>query len=154
MKLSLFAIQNAKPKEKVYRLTDGHGLSLQVEPSGSKLWRFRYRFGGKANMLTFGAFPTVSLSEARSKRDDARRLLAQGINPSQQRKEQKLSAAQAESNTFAVIAEEYITKLIEERKSESTIEKNRWLLLVFGLQLADGARRTFSVEIDRAGRCR
>jgi len=70
--LTVIAVEKAKPREKSYRLADGKGLYLQVEKSGSKLWRFRYSFGGKENMLTFGAFPEVSLADAREKRDEAR----------------------------------------------------------------------------------
>src|SRR5438046_2460269 len=67
-------------------LSDGFGLHLWVQPNGSKLWRFRYRFGGRANMLTFGSFPTVSLATARSKREDARKLVAAGTDPAVKRK--------------------------------------------------------------------
>jgi hypothetical protein len=66
MVLTVFAIENAKPREKSYKLSDGNGLALLVEANGSKLWRFRYRFGGKENMLTFGAFPEVTLAQGRS----------------------------------------------------------------------------------------
>jgi hypothetical protein len=78
--LAVIAIEKAKPKEKPYRLSDGNGLYLQVEKNGSKLWRFRYFFSGKENMLTLGSFPEVSLADAREKRDDARKLLAKGVN--------------------------------------------------------------------------
>jgi hypothetical protein len=62
MSLTSFSVQNAKPREKLYKLSDGNGLSLFVGPNGSKLWRFRYRFGGKENMLTLGASPAHSAS--------------------------------------------------------------------------------------------
>jgi hypothetical protein len=71
MALTLFAIQNAKPKGKPYKLSDGGGLHLLITES-SKLWRFRYRFSGKENMLSLGTFPEVSIADARAKRDDAR----------------------------------------------------------------------------------
>jgi Arm DNA-binding domain len=71
MSLTQFAILKAVAKDKPLMLADGFGLHLLVQPNGKKLWRFRYRFGGRANMLTFGAFPTVSLAAARAKRDDA-----------------------------------------------------------------------------------
>lgn len=128
MVLTLFAIQNAKPKEKSYRLSDGNGLSLLIEPNGSKHWRFRYHFGGKENMLTLGAFPDVSLASARAKRDDARKLMAEGVDPARHRKEEKLAAAVASKNTFGAMVAEYIDKLKEEGKADSTIGKNRWLL--------------------------
>jgi integrase len=128
MKLTLFSIQNAKPREKVYRLSDGNGLSLQIDPNGSKLWRFRYRFGGKANMLTFGRFPDVSLAAARDKRDEARKLVAAGSDPSQKRREEKVTAAIAASNTFGSLVEEYLKNLEEGGAATSTLEKNKWLL--------------------------
>lgn len=128
MVLTLFAIQNAKPKEKSYRLSDGNGLSLLVEPNSSKLWRFRYSFGGKENMLTLGAFPEVSLATARDRRADARKLLADGVDPAKHRKERKLATIVSEQNSFGLIAREYIAKLVEEGKAPSTVDKNRWLL--------------------------
>jgi len=67
--LTALAIDNAKPRDRPYELTDGSGLHLLVMPSGSKLWRFRYRFAGNQLMLSFGAFPEVSLAKARAKRD-------------------------------------------------------------------------------------
>ncbi|WBU29622.1 Arm DNA-binding domain-containing protein [Rhodopseudomonas palustris] len=103
MKLSSRSTER-EAKAASFRLSDGHGLSLQIEPTGSKLWRFRYRFAGKANMLSLGSFPDVSLAAAREKRDEARRLLAAGENPSQARKTARRAAESA--NTFGVIAEE------------------------------------------------
>lgn len=128
MVLTVFAIEKAKPREKPYKLSDGGGLSLLVEPNGSKLWRFRYRFGGKENMLAFGPFPAVTLASARDKRDAARRLIAEGIDPSQQRKDQKAANAEAARNTFGVVAAEYLEKLKAEGAAESTLSKNTWLL--------------------------
>lgn len=128
MVLTVFAIEKAKPREKPYKLSDGNGLALLVQPNGSKLWRFRYRFGGKENMLTFGPFPAVTLASARRKRDDARRLVAEGIDPAQQRKAEKAAATTTAENTFGVLAAEYIGKLKEQGNAASTIEKNRWLL--------------------------
>lgn len=118
--LSLFSIQNAKPKERPYKLSDGHGLHLLIKSGGQKLWRFRYQFGRKEKMLSLGSFPEVSLASARQKRQDARRLVAEGIDPSQQRKEAKIASKTANENTFGVIA--------EDGKTESTVGKNRWLL--------------------------
>jgi hypothetical protein len=106
--LSALAVENAKPRDKEYVLTDGNGLHLLITPQGSRLWRLRYRFGGKQNMLSLGAFPDVSLVSARSKRDDARKHIAQGINPSLHRMQEKLAAKVAANNTFGAIAEEYL----------------------------------------------
>lgn len=76
-------IKKAKPREKVYSLGDGNGLSLIVEPNGSKGWRFRYQFNGKSKMISLGIYPVITLNEAREKRDDARRLVANGTDPSE-----------------------------------------------------------------------
>src|SRR5712671_1531098 len=104
------------------------GLHLLVQSGGSKLWRFRYRFSGKENMLALGSFPEVSLATARTKRDDAKNLLAVGIDPSAQRKLDKVAATVAAANTFGAITAEYLARLKEKGCSETTIAKNRWLL--------------------------
>jgi integrase len=135
--LSQFVLTNAKPREKPYKLTDGDGLSLIVQPNGSKLWRFRYRFGGKENMLTFGAFPEVSLADARERRTEARKLLAKSIDPSQQRKQDIQIAALARKNTFAALTKEYLEQLRERGLVPSTIEKNKWALERLAAPLAD-----------------
>src|SRR6185312_1016484 len=114
------------PRDKAYILTDGNGLCLLVMPHGRKLWRLRYRFGGKQNMLSLGAFPEVSLASARAKRDDARTLIADGINPSLHRMQEKLAAKVAANNTFGAIAEEYLQNLQERGVAEATLNKNRW----------------------------
>jgi hypothetical protein len=93
MLLTALAIQNARPQAKPHKLADGDGLCLLVGPHGKKLWRFRYRFAGRENMLALGSFPTVSLASARYKREAARKLLADGIDPANQRKQDKLTAA-------------------------------------------------------------
>lgn len=100
-------IRRAKSGTKSYTLGDGLGLSLLVEPNGSKSWRFRYRFGGKPKMISFGVYPTVTLAEARKKRDEARRIVGEGRNPSDIRKEQKLAQQVGDGNTFEVIAKEW-----------------------------------------------
>jgi Arm DNA-binding domain len=86
MALTLFAIQNAKRKEKPYKLSDGEGLHLLVQTNGSKLCRFRYQFGRKEKMLSLGTFPEVSLAQAGERKKEARKLVAEGIDPSEQRK--------------------------------------------------------------------
>ena len=74
-------IRRAKPEAKAYTLGDGQGLSLLVEPNGSKSWRFRYRYAGKPKMISLGVYPTITLADARSRRDEARKLVAEGKNP-------------------------------------------------------------------------
>lgn len=128
MVLTVFAIEKARPGEKPYMLTDGNGLHLLVNPNGSKLWRFRYRFSGKQNFLSLGSFPEITLASARSKRDAARRLVAEGKDPSHERKAEKAANAASVQNRFGAISAEYIKRLEDEGKAVSTIDKNRWLL--------------------------
>jgi integrase len=128
MHLSHFAITKAKPKDKSYKLSDGAGLYLLIEPNGSKLWRFRYRFAGRENMLTFGPYPAVSLGDAREKRDEARKLLAAGTDPSDRRKQEKREAAIQNANTFGAVADEVLSNKETNEASSSTMDKNRWLL--------------------------
>jgi hypothetical protein len=95
MAISQFAINNAKSKDKPYLLSDGDGLHLRVHPSGGRQWRLRFRFGGKANMLSLGPYPAVSLRQARRKRDEVKEQIAAGINPSLTRKLEKLTTTAA-----------------------------------------------------------
>lgn len=118
MPLTDLEIRRAKPEAKPYTKNDGNGLSLLVEPNGSKGWRYRYRFDGKAKMLSLGTYPTVSLTEARQKRDDAKKLVAADINPSEVRREAKLAKQGRLGNTFEVIAREWYQKRVD-RWSES-----------------------------------
>src|ERR1043166_4513607 len=126
--LTHLAVESAKPREKPYKLSDGNGLHLLVTEKGSKLWRLRYRFGGKQLMLSLGSYPDVSLVQARDGRDEARKLIAKGIDPSAQRKANKIAAAVAADNTFGALAADYLKKLEDEGKAAITVEKNRWLL--------------------------
>ncbi|MDP2378245.1 integrase arm-type DNA-binding domain-containing protein [Reyranella sp.] len=126
--LTQFAITNAKPKAKPYKLADQGGLYLLVKPTGMRLWRFRYRFAGKENTLSFGSFPAVPLGEARGKRDEARKQVAAGIDPSQQKKLERIGVTTAAQNTFKVIAGELLKKAEDEGAAEATMAKNRWLL--------------------------
>lgn len=105
MALTDMAVRAAKAKDKAYKLTDSNGLFLFISPAGSKLWRFRYRFENKEQTFSIGPYPEISLSEARSKRDDARKLLANGINPAQQKRENK--DAKANNHTFEAVAREW-----------------------------------------------
>lgn len=107
MKLTDMAIKKAKPREKVYSLGDGNGLSLIVEPNGSKGWRFRYQFNGKSKMISLGIYPVITLNEAREKRDNARKLVANGVDPSEARKEEKNKVSGQSENTFKKITLEW-----------------------------------------------
>jgi hypothetical protein len=129
-------IEAAKPGAGPYMLPDGDGLHLLIKPNGSKLWRFRYRFAGKQLMLSLGSFPEISLASARQKRDEARRLLAEGKNPSHQRREDKVKAEIAARNTFGAIAAELIEKIEQEGKAPATIDKQKWFLQELASDLA------------------
>ncbi len=93
--LTATAIQKAKPTEKQYRLADERGLVLLVRPNGSKLWQLRYRHGGKEKTASLGQYPDVSLSEARAKRDEQRKLIAAGNDPVTVKREQRQAKAAA-----------------------------------------------------------
>lgn len=107
MLLSDIQIKRAKPKEKPYTLNDGMGLSLLIDTTGGKGWRFRYRFAGKPKMISFGVYGEVSLAEARRKREECRSMLAQGINPSEARKAEKIALQFAHENSFEAVAKEW-----------------------------------------------
>jgi len=102
-------VRTIKPTKKPLKLFDGGGLFLLVTPTGGKLWNFKYRFEGKEKKLAFGGYPDVSLLEARQKRDQARGLLANGVDPSDTKKAQKAAGAQ-ETETFEIIAREWYAK--------------------------------------------
>jgi integrase len=130
MALNDVAIKALKPKDRVFVVADEKGLCIEVAVSGSKLWRFRYRFGGKPKVLSFGRYPEVTLKEARQRRDDARGQLRDGIDPGVERKRAKLTARFNVANTFRAVAEEYIEhKLVKEGRAAVTVEKAKWLLL-------------------------
>ncbi|OHB33822.1 MAG: integrase [Desulfuromonadaceae bacterium GWC2_58_13] len=103
-------ISKTKAKGKDITLTDGGGLSLLITANGGKLWRLRYTFEGKRNMLSLGSYPATSLSDARAKRDEAKKLIERGINPSEHRKATKAAKAEMNANTFEVVAREWIQK--------------------------------------------
>src|ERR1700730_8350460 len=99
--LTELRVRAAKPAEKPYKLFDERGLFMLVTPAGGRLWRFRYRHGGVEKLLTLGAYPDVSLKRAREKRDDARRNVADGIDPGVKRRAEHY----AEINTFVAVAD-------------------------------------------------
>lgn len=121
MALTDTAIRNAKVTDKAFTLTDERGLSIQINPNGGKWWRLRYRFEGRENMLSLGTYPDVGLKEARERRDAARKLLADGINPSQQRKATKMAREGLLANSFEVICREWL------EHKRSNIEEAQYL---------------------------
>ena len=108
MALSDTRIRNAKPRARPYRLPDGRGLHLEVRPTGTRLWRYRYRIAGKENLFAIGAYPEVSLADARDEREAARKLIKQGVHPAHSRKAERLKAAHESANTFEGIAREWL----------------------------------------------
>ena len=110
------AIKNAKPRDKSYKLSEGGGLYLEVLPTGGKSWRMKYRFGGQEKRLTFGLWPDVSLKFARQRRDEARTLVAEGIDPGDKRRQERTDAeAQAaeDAATFEVVARDWHAKQVK-----------------------------------------
>lgn len=152
MPLTDSSIRTAKPKEKLYRLPDANGLCLEVTPTGSKLWRYRYRYDGKAKMLALGAYPAVTLLEARQKRDAARQQLIAGIDPGEHKKAAKV-VARAEALTFEAVAREWYAYNAP-RWAESTAYKAKLylendLLPVIGSRPVAAITRPDLVELVR-----
>jgi len=110
MSLTDTATRNAKPGTTARKLADEKGLFLLVTPAGGKWWRFKYRFDGKEKLLSLGVYPDVSLKDARDRRDEARRLLADGIDPGMNRKAQKAARIERGANSFEVVAREWYAK--------------------------------------------
>jgi integrase len=110
MALTDTAIRTAKPGEKPRKLADEKGLYLLLNSNGSRWWRFDYRFESKRKTLSMGVYPDVSLKDARDKRDEARKLLAQGVDPAEHRKAAQAARVDCLANSFEVIAREWFTK--------------------------------------------
>lgn len=100
-------VKAAKPRDKKYKVADEKGLYLEVHPNGSKYWRLKYRFQGKEKLAAFGVYPDVGLADARGKRDDARKLLAQGIDPNAEKKARQRTSRMAADNSFELVAREW-----------------------------------------------
>ena len=131
MPLTDTAIRNAKPKSKQYKLHDEKGLYLLVKESG-KYFRLDYRFEGKRKTLALGVYPTVRLAEAREKRDDARKMIADGVDPNLQRKISKVISAEQTENTFEAVAREWFAKKSSVwEKSHATKILGRFELYIF-----------------------
>jgi len=160
MPLSDATCRTSKSREKPYKLSDGGGLYLQVEKNGSKLWRHAFRFDGKQKLVALGAYPIVSLAEARAGRDANKSLLAKGVDPSVQRKIDRGAARIARSNTFRIVADELLEKFKIEGDDPKTLEKKKWLLGFVNGDLGDRpiaeikAPELFEVlrKIERRGR--
>jgi integrase len=129
MPLTDVAIRKAKPGAKPYKLADAGGLYVEVTPSGGKWWRWKYRRPdtGKENRLSFGTYPEVGLADARTRRDEARKLLAAGIDPGEQRKAAKAAGAERAANSFAAIADELLTQRAKKLSPGSIVRERRLL---------------------------
>lgn len=110
MPLTDAKIRNAKATDKPLKLTDGGGLYLEIRPTGAKLWRLRYRIGGKENVFAIGGYPEVGLADARNEREKAKPLIRQGIHPSHNRQAERLANNAANANTFEAVTREWIKK--------------------------------------------
>lgn len=127
MALTATEVKQAKPREKAYKLADGAGLFLLVNPKGAKYWRYKYRYGGKEKMLALGVYPEVSLKVAREKHQDARLKLSQGRDPSEIRKIEKLTRHIATAESFEAVALEWFNELMPE-KSKSYHDRTERIL--------------------------
>jgi integrase len=110
MPLTDTQIKVIKPEAKARKLADEKGLYLLLQPTGAKLWRLKYRFGGKEKLLALGSYPDVGLKDARNRRDEARKLLADGVDPCELRKAQKAAGEIRAANSFEVICREWLEK--------------------------------------------
>ncbi|GGY56659.1 tyrosine-type recombinase/integrase [Parvularcula lutaonensis] len=128
MQLTDTQIKRAKPKDKQYRMADGQGLHLLVKPNGSKLWQLRYWVSGKEKTLSIGQYPVITLAQAREKRLEAKRTLADGLDPSTEKRPAKDAAVRARTDTFNALVSDFMAKQVREGRAERTLQKNRWLL--------------------------
>jgi integrase len=153
MALTSIAIRNAKPKAKPYKLADEKGLFLLVQPSGGMLWRFKFRVDGRDEQgnpkkverkLGLGTYPDVSLKDARELRDEARTLLAKGIDPAEKKRRDAHVAKVSAANSFAAVARSYIDKCKREGRADATVTKQEWLLKL--VERAIGQRPIAEIE--------
>jgi hypothetical protein len=124
MPLTDAAIRNARPREKTHILYDEKGLHLEISPNGGKWFRLKYRYNKKLRRISLGTYPEVTLAEARASRDEARKLIAKGIDPSAHRKAQKAAALTSAANSFEVVANEWLA-VRSPSKAASFLTKKR-----------------------------
>ena len=110
MPLTDVTVRTAKPRDRTYKLSDSGGLYVEITPAGGKRWRWKYRIEGREKLLSMGVYPDVPLVAARGRRDDARKLLASGVDPSVHRQAAKAAQAESAANSFEVIAREWFVK--------------------------------------------
>ena len=145
MALTDTAIKALKPRDKDYKVTDEKGLYLLVTTSGGRLWRLKFRTpGGTEKKLSLGAYPDLGLKAARELRDEARTLMAQGVDPAEKKRRDIHIAKVSAANSFAAVARSYIDKCQREGRAEATITKQEWLLKL--LDRAIGQRPVAEIE--------
>ncbi len=120
--LSDSKIKTLKPTEKMYRILDAERLYIEVRPSGKKIWRFKYTLNGKEGTISFGEYPSVSLADARKRKEDAKALLAKGINPVEDRNQKEEEKRAATNNSFKAVTEEFIKEKMK-YKSEGYVDR-------------------------------
>jgi len=126
-KVSDVALRNAKPKDRPYKLAVGGGLYLEIMPSGSKLWRWKYRLAGKENRLAIGPYPLHSLAQARAEVDAARRLVKNGIHPSHQKQLAKMTQAVEHANNFEAVALEWLAEKSRTLSPRAYVQRKKLL---------------------------
>lgn len=127
MSLKDTQVKNAKPAAKPYKLTDGEGLHIEIKPNGAKLWRLRYRLHGKESVYSIGKYPAVGVLRAREKREEAKELVRQGINPSHFRKQEKIKQAHESRNTFKAVANEWLERNTDNWTDKTYLQRSRIL---------------------------
>jgi integrase len=136
MALTDTTIRNAKPRAREYKLSDSGGLYLLVTTAGGKLWRLKFRVDGREKKLAIGAYPAISLGDARKRRDEARELIATGKDPSREKQQAKHRSKVSAANTFGEVAKEFIDKRRREGMSTSTADKSEYYVGRMGQTIA------------------
>lgn len=121
-------LRSLKPRKAPYRVADSGGLCIEVRPSGAKLWRYRYRFAGKASMVSLGEYPAVSLADARAEREKAKALLKAGTNPAHAARAERATQAEQAQNTFAAVAGELLAKRSREGLSAPSVAREQRMI--------------------------
>lgn len=128
MALTDTTLRNLKPLDKAYNKADGGGLRIAVMPNGTKTWRLDYRFCGTRKTLTIGPYPTVSLVEARAQREEAKKLLRDGVDPGVKKKLDAAALEREHKDTFKAVCDDYLQRLRDLDRSANTMVKNTWVL--------------------------
>lgn len=144
MALSDAALRGAKPLDKQYKLHDSGGLFVIVRRTGAKLWRLKYRFNGIERQLSIGTYPTVGLKDARERRENAKKLLENGIDPSAEKRRDAVAKVVSSAKTFDVVAAEFISKRVSEGIAPATLAKANWFVAL--LRPAIGKRPVSEIE--------